>query len=144
VPTNDRIKTGTTETEVIPGPDGDVTVEKSRGSTWKGPITATDPRFTGTHYATTSGINYQPPSEEGQRISADGHRIENDEGAWHGSGFLASLADGTERWGPVFLTGEGAYAGLTAVLFETEGTCFLNFRGVLMDVPEPPVPYTGD
>jgi hypothetical protein len=33
VPTNDMIKTGTTETEVIPGPNGDVTVEKSRGAT---------------------------------------------------------------------------------------------------------------
>jgi hypothetical protein len=42
----------------------------------------------------------------------------------------------------VVLIGEGAYGGLTAVLFGIEGSCFFDFRGLIMEFPDPPVPAT--
>jgi hypothetical protein len=147
---NTESKTGTTETELIPGPGGDVTIERTRGYTWKGAITATDPRFSGTHYYSWDGNGYTPgaanphtPTVEGQGSWAEGHRIENGEGAWQGGTVGVSLPDGTQVAAPAVLTGEGAYLGLSAVLLVAEGPCFFDFRGLLMEVPDPPVPYTG-
>jgi hypothetical protein len=41
------------------------------------------------------------------------------------------------------LAGEGAYAGLTAVLLVTDGACFISYRGFMIEVPDAPAPYTG-
>jgi hypothetical protein len=151
VPGNAEFKTGTNEREVVSGDDGDVTIERTRGFTWRGTITATDPRFSGTHYYswdangyTPGSANPQAPTVEGQASWAEGHRIENDQGAWQGWAVGVSLPDGTEVAGPAVLTGEGGYAGLTAVLLGTDGACFFDFRGIVMEVPDPPVPYTGE
>ena len=55
----------------------------------------------------------------------------------------AGLSEASRTSSPVFLTGEGAYKGLTAILFsEDGGGCFFGFRGVIIEVPEPPVPAT--
>lgn len=150
VPPNEFFKSGTTETEVISGPNGDVSVELTRGYTWRGEITATDPRLSGMHFYSWDGNGYTPgsanpaaPEVIGQATWAEGHRIENDGGAWSGSAHGLTLADGTERASPIVLTGEGAYDGLTAVMFFTEGDCFFDFRGIVADVPDPPVPFTG-
>jgi hypothetical protein len=150
VPGNSQFKEGTTETEVIPGPSGDTRIERTRGFTWKGEITATDPRLSGTHYYSWDGNGYTPGSANpqvavpnGLASWSEGHRIENADGAWSGSTVGLTLADGTNTGSPAVLTGEGAYKGLTAVLLNTDGTCFFNFRGVVMEVPDPPVPYTG-
>lgn len=149
VPPNSQFKAGTYVTEVIPGPSGDVSVERTRGFTWRGTITATDPRLSGTHYTSWDANGYTPGSAnphaltEGQASWAEGHRIENDEGAWSGSSVGLTLPDGTQAGGLVVLTGEGAYDGLSAMMFHIDGGCFFDFRGVVTEVPDPPVPYTG-
>jgi hypothetical protein len=150
VPQNGEFKKGTTETEVVPGPSGDLTIERTRGYTWRGTISATDARFSGTHYYSWDGNGYSPgaadpgaASVEGLGSWAEGHRIENGEGAWSGSTVGLTLPDGTNEASPAVLTGEGAYEGLTAVLFVADGPCFFDFRGIVMEVPDPPVPYTG-
>ena len=154
VPQNGEAVAGTEVQVVVPDPDGDMTIQRTRGFTWAGAITATDERFTGTHYYSWDADVYTLASgDEGQGVWAEGHRIENDEGAWQGSATGASLPDGTLQTSPAFLTGEGAYEGLTAVLFVTEGSfdfgavrrgeCFIDFKGVVMEFPDPPpVPST--
>lgn len=143
VPHNSPLRSGTDEQVVVPHPDGDMTVERRRGFTWAGTITATDPRFSGTHYYSFDADGYTLASgAEGPLAYAEGHRIENAEGAWQGAATGATLPDGTTAASPVVLTGEGAYEGLAAVLFGIENSCYVGLRGLVMEFPEPPVPAT--
>jgi hypothetical protein len=143
VPHNSPLRSGTDEQVVVAHPDGDMTIERRRGFTWAGTITATDPRFSGTHYYSWDWDGYTLASgAEGPSAYAEGHRIENDDGAWQGAATGATLPGGTSAYGPVVLTGEGAYEGLTAVLFGIEDACFFDFRGIVMEFPDPPVPAT--
>ena len=71
-------------------------------------------------------------------------RIENDEGAWHGSTSRLTMPGGVVENSVIVLTGEGAYEGLTAVLYSFEGGCFFDYRGIVTEIPDPPVPYTGN
>ena len=145
VPANSEFRTGTDAEEVIPGTDGDVTIQRRRGFTWMGGITATDPRFSGTHYYSWDGDNYTLASGgDGQTTWAEGHRIENDDGAWHGSTSGLTMPDGRVETSVIVLTGEGAYEGLTAVLVSFEGGCFFDYRGIVTEIPDPPLPYTSD
>jgi hypothetical protein len=150
VPSNAPTRIGTTETEVVPGPDGELTVERTRGFTWSGAIEATDPRFSGAHFYswdangyTEGAANPYPAVVEGLATWAEGHRIENAEGAWTGSTLGITLPDGTQEASPALLTGEGAYAGLTAILMVADGDCFFDYRGIVIEVPDSPVPYAG-
>ena len=144
VPSNAQTRAGTDETAVVPHPEGDMTVEQRRGFTWAGDITATDERFSGRHYYSWDGDDYTLASgAPGPQIVGEGMRIENDQGAWQGGSTYFDLQDGTSAGGLVVLTGEGAYAGLEAVMFFTDGGCFQNWRGVVIEVPAIPVPYTG-
>ena len=49
IPKNRYYHTGTEERTTLPSSDGDVTVDVSRGFTWRGTISATDDRLSGTH-----------------------------------------------------------------------------------------------
>ncbi len=145
VPINKELRAGTDERLVVAHPDGDMTLERRRGFTWAGTITATDERFSGTHYYSWDGDAYTLASgQPGPSVVAEGHRIENGDGAWQGWSMGAGLSEQT-RSSPAFLTGEGAYDGLTAILFDAgEGGCFFNFTGVVLEVPAPPVPATSE
>jgi hypothetical protein len=138
VPTNSQIKGGTDES----GASGDATIERKRGFTWSGPITATDPRLSGTHYYSWDANTVSLPSSDSYVTWAEGHRIQNDQGAWRGTAIGAILPD-ENRSGVIMLSGEGAYSGLTAIMFNVDGTCFFNFEGIVSEVPDPPEPYTG-
>jgi hypothetical protein len=144
VPSNGEFKAGTDISDVVTGPDGDVTIQRRRGFTWMGGITATDQRFSGTHYYSWDGDSYTLASgDAGQSAWAEGHRIETDAGAWNGSSSGLTMPEGTQN-SVIILTGEGAYEGLTAVLYSFEGGCFFDYRGIVTEIPAPPVPYTGD
>jgi len=145
VPQNSEFRTGTDAREVVSTDDGDVTIDRRRGFTWSGAITATDSRLSGTHYYSWDGDAYTLASgDAGQTAWSEGHRIDNEAGTWNGSGSGISWPDGTNWAGPVVLIGEGGYAGLTAVLVNADGPCFLNFRGIITEIPEAPVPFTED
>jgi energy-converting hydrogenase Eha subunit A len=145
IPSNSASQEGTDETVVVQHPDGDMTVERRRGYTWSGGTSATDERFSGRHHYSWDGDIYTLASgDPGPQVAAEGMRIENDQGAWQGGSTTVQLPDGTIAGGLMVLTGEGAYAGLQAVMFGTDGSCFLNWRGVVIEVPAVPVPYTGD
>jgi hypothetical protein len=143
IPRNRELRAGTNEQVAVPHPEGDMTVDRQRGYTWSGNHTATDPRFSGTHYYSWDADTYTLSSgDQGQLVYAEALRIENPEGAWQGEGGGVTLPDSTSANGPVVLTGEGAYEGLTAVLLGIDGTCFIDFRGIVMEFPDPPVPAT--
>jgi hypothetical protein len=145
IPSNKPLRIGTDEQVVVPHPDGDMTIERQRGYTWSGTHTATDPRFSGTHYYSWDGDTYTLASGgKGPLAYAEGLRIENPEGAWQGEASGATLPDGTSWTGPLVMTGEGAYEGLTAVLLWTEDRCFLDLRGIVIEFPDPPVPSTSE
>jgi hypothetical protein len=143
VPGNSPLRAGTDEQLLVPHPEGDMTVERTRGYTWAGTHSATDDRFSGTHYYSWDGDVYTLASgDDGARVSAESLRIENEDGAWQGSGASADLPDGTSGSSPLVMTGEGTYEGLTAVLLWVDGPCFLDLRGIVTEFPDPPVPAT--
>ena len=143
VPHNSPLRTGTDEQVVVAHPDGDMTIERQRGYTWSGTHTATDPRFSGTHYYSWDADSYTLASgDEGPLVYGEGLRIENADGAWQGRGTGATLPDGTMAHGPLLLTGEGTYQGLTAFLVGMDQSCFINWRGIVMEIPAAPVPAT--
>jgi hypothetical protein len=145
IPMNTPLRTGTDERVVIAHPEGDMTMERTRGYTWTGIHTATDPRFSGAHYYSWDGDTYTLGSgDDGPVAYAEGLRIENAEGAWQGQARGATLPDGASWTGPLVMTGEGAYEGLTAVLLWTDDACFLDLRGIIIEFPDPPVPPTSD
>jgi hypothetical protein len=140
VPSYTELKTGTDTSEVVAG----TTIDHRRGFTWKGTITATDPRFSGSHFYSFDANNYKLASGGDAQVGwAEGHRIENDQGAWQGWAVGASMPGGLQQGSPAILKGEGAYSGLNVVLFNVDGPCFFDYLGIVMDVPDPPVPATG-
>jgi hypothetical protein len=144
-PINETLRAGTDEQIVVSHPDGDMTVERTRGYTWSGSHTATDARFSGTHYYSWDGDGYTLASgDAGPELYAEGFRIENAEGAWQGEAAGVELPDGTTAAGPLVMTGEGGYKGLTAVLIWTEGSCFLDLRGIVVEFPDAPAPATSE
>jgi len=145
IPKNRYYRTGTDEQITLPSPDGDVTVDVSRGFTWRGTITATDDRLSGTHYNSFNSDTYTLPGGGTQMAWAEAHRIENDEGTWQGSSVGFSDTGDDSETGPAVLIGEGAYEGLTAIIVTSiEGDCFLNVRGFVTSVPATPAPVTGE
>jgi hypothetical protein len=143
IPRNAGFRTGTDEQIALPSPDGNVTVDVSRGHTWRGTITATDDRLSGTHYSSFNSDVYTLPSGGTQMAWAEGHQIENDEGAWHGASVGFTDANDVSLGGGTVLIGEGSYEGLTAIIVTSiEGDCFLNVRGFVTSVPATPAPVT--
>jgi hypothetical protein len=143
IPKNRYYRTGTDEQITLPSPDGDVTVDVSRGFTWRGTITATDDRLSGTHYNSFNSDTYTLPGGGTQMAWAEAHQIENDEGTWQGSSVGFSDTGDDSETGPTVLIGEGAYEGLTAIIVTSiEGDCFLNVRGFVTSVPATPAPVT--
>lgn len=142
VPTNNEYRTGTDTSASVPGVGGDTKIDQRRGFTWQGTITATDPRFSGTHYYSFDSNVYTLASGVSYTSWAEGHRIENEGGVWQGTNFGLNLPDGSHG-GLARLTGEGGYQGLTALLITVDGDCFFSFEGIVIEVPDPPVPYTG-
>ena len=106
------------------------------------PIELDDPRVSGqlTFVANGSGQDFQ---NGGANIESRTYRLENEGGAWTGSG--NSVTAGTPE-GPLMdletaiLVGEGGYEGLTA-FFYSEGTeQGRDFRAVVVATDAPPAP----
>jgi hypothetical protein len=143
-----EVHRGTEERSQVSLPDGEMTITRGRGYTWRSTVRdVSDPRLDGTWYISNAGDTYTggvPNLPFG--MYATTHRIENDEGAWQGSHVVIDFADGESVDGPIVLLGEGAYDGLTAVgiIGFGEAPC-PNTRGHIIEgtVPAPPVPDTG-
>jgi hypothetical protein len=130
-------------------PDGETTIERTR-ITYRQPVIAvSDPRLEGSWYLTEDNDTYRGPGTDGLVIGTWTRRIENDDGAWQGSTHQTiDFPDGSHvggYTGPYVMVGEGAYAGLTAILTHMEAGC-PNTRGYIFEgsIPSPPVARTGD
>jgi hypothetical protein len=136
--------------EQISLPDGETTIEREN-ITYAQPATGvSDPRLEGTWYLTEDNDNYSGPGTDGLTIGTWTRRIENDEGAWQGTTHQTiDFPDGENvggSAGPYIMVGEGAYAGLTAILTHSDGSACPNERGYIFvgTIPSPTVPQTGD
>jgi hypothetical protein len=139
---------GTNERIVVPSSDGEMTIVRERGTTFRQSLTeVSDPRLEGTLYQAWDADVYTLPGNEaeGPSFSVFTDRIENDEGAWQGSVELIGFPDGSGTWGTMVMTGEGAYEGLTAIVGfdDSWGDCVVKGYIIEGTIPAPPVPQTG-
>ena len=106
----------------------------------------TDPRLSGLLSMTANGTGQE--FEDGwAHIESRTYRIENDDGAWTGSG-ISAFAIGSDE--PLFdkdamlLTGEGAYDGLIAYVFAESVDDEIVLQAVILESEAPPVPQPVD
>jgi hypothetical protein len=147
------VTNGTREVVEVSLPDGEMTIRRQRGFTWRTPSSqVTDPRLDGTWYSSYDNDSYTVPGSEygpsGQggvlNIGVKTIRIETDEGSWQGSAVDTFLSDTAQANPPIVLIGDGTYVGLTAIVVASDKDCE-GFEGVIIEgsIPEPPVPQTG-
>jgi hypothetical protein len=154
-----EVHRGTDEEIVGSLPDGEMTIHQFHGFTYLQSLTeVSDPRLEGTLYSAWSSDEYTLPGNEPEPgIFVFTDRIENDEGAWQGSGVLLD-PDLTSRGavmaipsvsvyvGPIVMVGEGAYEGLTAIVGFVDWAgddCTVSGYIIEGSIPAPPVPQTG-
>jgi hypothetical protein len=95
--------------------------QKERGATGAGTSTFDDPRLSGALTLTQNVDEFpQPTGTRRAELAWNSYRIENTDGAWVGTGVGAYDYGQTPEvsQGYYSFTGEGAYAGLSAILFE--------------------------
>ena len=146
------------DSETLDVGDEGMVLTRYRGGAWRQTVTMTDPRLEGTVYHTWESDTYaMQGAEEGTGIWAATHRIENEAGAWEGQSYGGNFSDGTaigEEGGRATADslaaiedsvwiGEGAYAGLIAIIESTalEGTCGIDVRGIIFEGAPVPQPY---
>ena len=141
-----QIAGGTSETVQVPMGESVMTVLVRRGNTWQPSAReVSDPRLEGRYTISYDTDAYYPPGVVGSTdVGAGTWRIENDEGAWQGSYHIAGI-DGGDVTVTVPLIGEGAYAGLFAIVESAydSAACSWDWRGLIVDgelpaYPEPP------
>jgi hypothetical protein len=154
-----EVHSGTTEEVVVPLSDGEMTIQQTRGFTYRQSLTeVSDPRLEGTLYQAFDSDEYTVRGNEPDPSTGDlftdsvpmvatfTNRIENEEGAWQGSVVMLVFPDDTESVQMV-MVGEGAYEGMTAIVafdpFSFEGSCTVKGYIIEGSVPAPPVPQTG-
>ena len=146
------------DSETLEVGDEGLFLTRYRGGAWRQTVTMTDPRLEGTIYETWESDTYaMQGAEEGAGVWAGTHRVENEAGAWESRGYGGSFSDGTAIGAEAGLEtkdtlaatadsvwiGEGAYAGLIAVMESTpfETGCGFEVRGIIFEGAPVPEPY---
>jgi hypothetical protein len=126
--------------------DGDPVVRtERRGDAWDIVWEVSDPRLAGTLILTSSEDSYALEGTSGGPtvINRETLRIENEDGAWEGTGLGFGLGDASNESPRRLLTGEGAYEGLSAFLYqitspeEVGRTCAADHRGLVFEQAPP-------
>ena len=142
-----EVTDGTEELSRVDLSDGEMTINRKRGSTWQLEASdVPDPRLVGTWYISANTDQYTVPGgAPAPAISAITYRIETDVGAWQGSQMSIQSPDVEDSRLSIVLIGEGDYKGLAAVGTTDASTGCPNIRGYIIDgsVPAPPTPNTG-
>jgi hypothetical protein len=128
----DQVRSGTVET--VEGRT------ESRGSAHAPLIVAmTDPRLDGDVTISFDTDEYAGPDGSTSGVGSGTWRIENADGAWQGS-YNIVWTDEYESVVTTTLTGEGAYAGMSAVWEQTLADSGWDLRGVIFPAapPDPP------
>ena len=138
-----EVRHGTDSSEVLQVGDDQVRHSGSHGFAWRPSATMSDPRLEGTYFLSFEWDEYLPPGvTNAMRVGAGTWRIENEEGAWHGSLTSVYLSDSPDTAASTVLTGEGAYDGLS-VLWEEQAdweACTWDVRGLIVEGDPPAVP----
>ena len=136
------------DSETLEVGDEGLVLTRYRGGAWRQTVTMTDPRLEGTIYETWESDTYATQGAgEGTGIWASSHRIENEAGAWEGRGYGGNFSDGTaigdDGGNDSVWIGEGAYAGLIAIMESTplEARCGFEVRGIIFEGAPVPEPY---
>ena len=130
-------------------------VEQVRGYRCEQWMGTSDPRFTGTCLTVRNADSYRgedvAPSGGSFGVSRVVRRIENDEGTWVADATTGAWGEGLFEDGEVvfsgetvLFTGEGAYEGLTAVVWLQPQRIQSPVRGVIFADAPPPVPSLAD
>lgn len=151
-------------TDVVLGPldDGNLVRRETRGFLGRYNVDeVSDPRLLGEYTARMNLDEYvgpEPFSGDHPSIWTSQLRIENEAGAWQGQETAFYLPGTWEpitepRWDPLVLTGEGDYAGSTALLELRlddpdcycwsgvgDAICSLELRGLILEDVPPPMP----
>ena len=96
-----------------------------------------DPRLEG---IVTHTLNTDDQSGRMYRVLSESWRMENAGGTWQGSEHSVILPDGSRTTATAVLSGEGAYAGLTALVEVTFVGFDKEWRGVILEGSLPPLP----
>jgi hypothetical protein len=135
------------DSETVEIGDEGMVLSRYRDGAWRQTATMSDPRLEGAVYHTWESDTYaMPGADDGTGIWAATHRIENEAGAWEGRGYGANFSDGTvvgdEAIGDSVWIGEGAYAGLIAIMESTFfEPCGFDVRGIIFEGAPVPEPY---
>jgi hypothetical protein len=147
-----------TVTDVVLGPmgEGNLVRREARGGFFHPVVDEmSDDRLGGTWTAYLDSDEYIHPGvdmQEHPMLMTGMQRIENEQGAWQGSAPDAIVPDAPlSTWGLLALTGEGAYAGLTALQWTNlvddtcscgnpDNLCEWDIRGLVFEGEMPPVP----
>jgi hypothetical protein len=128
--------------------DGNSLVRReSRGWVQRMPVDEmSDPRLEGMWATYTNADEYfwvLMHADPGPALGTVTVRMENEEGAWQGSG-VDPYVPGVPlaKWGTLVLSGEGAYEGLTAVMANRylDEPCGWEVRGFIFEGEPPPAP----
>jgi hypothetical protein len=139
------IRAGTNERETTTVGDQQVVRDMSRGSVHRQSATMSDPRMAGTYYLSWDTDEVSVAGASGPLVGSATWRIVNEDGAWQGSFPHIVFLDDHASTVTTALSGEGAYAGLTAIV---EGqhdwdACTWAVRGLIIegDPPATPDPF---
>jgi hypothetical protein len=111
---------------------------ETRGNGWTfSSVEVSDPRLEGT---VTHTLNIDDHDGQAYRVLSATWRIENEGGAWEGSEHSVILPDGSRTTATAVLSGEGGYAGLTALVEVTFVGFDKEWRGVILEGGLPPLP----
>jgi hypothetical protein len=111
---------------------------ETRGNGWTfSSVEVSDPRLEGT---VTHTLNIDDHDGQVYRVLSATWRIENEGGAWEGSEHSVILPDGSRTTATAVLSGEGGYAGLTALVEVTFVGFDKEWRGVILEGGLPPLP----
>jgi hypothetical protein len=126
--------------------DGDPVVRtERRGNAWLIVWEASDPRLQGTLTLSSSEDSYDVEGASGgpTAINRETMHIENADGAWKGTLLGFSSGDEASESPMRLLIGEGAYEGLTALLYqittpeEVGLACAADHRGIVFEQAPP-------
>jgi hypothetical protein len=125
------------ETTLEVGDEG-TSLTRYQGGAWRNSVTMSDPRLQGDAYQTYESDTYST----GPSLVASTLSIVNADGAWVSTLYRETSGGADPGDTPNIFIGEGAYAGLVAVIemTDTSSECS-DIQGIVFDQPVVPVPY---
>ena len=108
-----------------------------RGEVLEQPIDSGDPRLSGT---LGISLDWDTHADSSGIVAVGAVHIDNEDGAWQGTSLGYSRPGWSRRHHQYNLTGEGAYEGLSAILFLIDDGTGFAVEGIVFPGELPPIP----